>query len=78
MEGDHCPTLVGSFGFLCLYEIFFPALAAVVGLVVQNTKYFCSSPYTVSLHLSPAPSKLGSQSCYVTCLSYYVSLLLAV
>ncbi len=54
---------------------FFPALAALVGLVVQNTNYFCSSPYTVLLHLSPAPSKLGRQSCYVTCVSVTCSMM---
>ncbi len=32
-----------------------------------------SSPYTISLHLSPSPSKLGRQSCHVACLLICVS-----
>ncbi len=47
-----------------------PALAALVGHI-QNT--FFSSPYTISIHLSPSPSKLSRQSCRVTCLLICVS-----
>jgi hypothetical protein len=31
-------------------------------------KIFFSSPYTFSMPLSPSPSKLGMQSCWVACL----------
>ena len=38
------------------------------------TKYYLfSSPHTISLHLSPSPSKLGRQSCRVACLLIYIS-----
>ncbi len=67
MEGVHCPSLVGSLGSLCLYKTFFPAFAAFVG---QVQHFFSSPPYTILLHLSSSPSKLGRQSCYVTCLCY--------
>jgi hypothetical protein len=40
---------------------FCPALVALVGLV-----QIFSSPYTISLHLFPLPSKLGIQPCQVT------------
>ncbi len=46
------------------------ALAALVG-PVQN---IFSSPYTISIPLSPSPSKLGRLSCRVACL-LYVSLI---
>ncbi len=40
------------------------ALAALVGPV----KIFFSSPYTISIHLSPSATKLSKQSCRVSCL----------
>ncbi len=43
---------------------FCSALAALVG-PVQN---IFSSPYTISMPLSPSPSKLGRQPCWVACL----------
>jgi hypothetical protein len=43
---------------------FCPALAVLVG-PVQNLFF---SLYTISIHLSPSPSKLGRQSCRVACL----------
>ncbi len=43
---------------------FCPTLAAVVG-PVQNIFF---SLYTISINLSPLPSKLGRQSCRVACL----------
>jgi hypothetical protein len=36
-------------------------------------KLFFSSPYTVSIPLSPSTSKLGRQPCWVACLLVYVS-----
>jgi hypothetical protein len=44
---------------------FCSALAALVGLA-QN---IFSSPYIISIPLSPSPSKLGRQPCWVACLS---------
>ncbi len=41
-----------------------PTLSALVG----QHKILISSPYTSSLHLSPSPSLLGSQSCQFACL----------
>ncbi len=38
----------------------------------QN-KIFFTSPYTISLHLSPTPSKLDRQSCRIACLFLSVS-----
>ncbi len=38
-----------------------------------RTKIFFSSPYTISLQLSPLPSKLGRLSCRLACLLKYVS-----
>ncbi len=48
---------------------FCPAFAALVGLLQK----FFSSPCTISIHLSPSPSKLGRQSCWVACLLVGVS-----
>jgi hypothetical protein len=48
---------------------FWPALADLVS-PVQNT---FSSPYTISVHLSPSPSQLGRQSCLVASLFVCVS-----
>jgi hypothetical protein len=48
---------------------FCPALAALVDPIWN----IFSSPYTISIRLSPSPSKLGRQSCWVSCLIQYVS-----
>jgi hypothetical protein len=45
------------------------ALAALVGPV----QIFFPSPYIISIHLTPSPSKLSRQSCGVACLLMYVS-----
>jgi hypothetical protein len=46
-------------------RVFCPALAALVDPV--------SSPCTISINLSPSPSKLGRQSCRIGCLFICVS-----
>ncbi len=71
MKGVH-PWLVGTLGFSCqLKEIF------VLGCF--STKYFILTvPYTtysILLHLSPSPSKLGRQSCRIACLLICVSVI---
>jgi hypothetical protein len=73
------PSLVGSLGSArhAGTRNFCSALAALVGLV-QNfgpVKFSFSSPYmyTISLHLSPSPSKLGGQWCRIACLILSVS-----
>ncbi len=38
-----------------------------------STKYFFSSAYSISILLSPSPSKLGRQPCGVACLLVFVS-----
>ncbi len=48
---------------------FFPALAALVG-IVQN---IFPLPYTISIYVSPSLRKLGRKSCWVACLLVYVS-----
>ncbi len=53
-----CPAMAGSFGSSCGYKRFSPALAALVG-PVQNV--FFPHQYTISVHLSTSPSKLGKQ-----------------
>ncbi len=49
---------------IAVQEIFCPAQDALVG-PVQNISF--SHQYTISIHLSPLPSKLGRQSCWVAC-----------
>jgi hypothetical protein len=49
---------------------FCPALAALVG-PVQNICF--STLYTISINLSPSPSKLDRQSCRIGCLFICVS-----
>ncbi len=46
--------------------------SALVALVVPVQSIF-SSPYAISIHLSPSPSKLGRQPCWVACLLVCVS-----
>jgi hypothetical protein len=46
--------------------------SALAALVSTEQNIF-SSPNTISIHLSPAPSKLGRQSCWVACLFVCVS-----
>ena len=47
-----------------IQEISVLPLAALVG----PNKIFFSSTYTISIPLSPSPSKLGRQPCWATCL----------
>ncbi len=61
-------SLVGSLGLSCRKRDFCPALASLVD-PVQNV---FSSPLTISMPLSPSPSKLGKQPCWVACLLVYV------
>jgi hypothetical protein len=42
-------------------------------LELAHSKLFFSSPHTISMPLSPSPSKLGRQACWVTCLLVCVS-----
>jgi hypothetical protein len=64
------PSLIGSLGVSCWYQRFLFCL----GCSSQpSTKYFFSSLYTISIHFSPLPSKLGMQSCWVACLLACVS-----
>ncbi len=51
---------------------FCSTLSALVG-PVQN---IFSSPYTISIPLSPSPSKLGRQPCWVACLLVSIGLYL--
>jgi hypothetical protein len=55
-----CPPATRDFG---------SALAALV----SPEQYIFSSPYTISIPLSPSPGKLGKQSCRVVCLLVCVS-----
>ncbi len=54
-------------------------LVRFLGLIVQVVQpiivmlWLLQSPYTVSIHLSPSPSKFGRQSCLVACLLICVS-----
>ncbi len=43
--------------------------------LLQSAQYkiFFSSPYIISIHLSPSPNKLGRQSCWITCFLVCVS-----
>jgi hypothetical protein len=61
------PSFAGLLGLSCRYSTryFCSALAALVG-PVQN---IFSSPCTISILLSPSPSKMGRQPCWVACLS---------
>ncbi len=63
------PSLVGSLGCHAGNRDFCPALAALVG-PVQN---FFLTVHTISIHLSPLPSKLGRHSCWVASLLVCVS-----
>ncbi len=49
------PPLVGSLSLSCLYKRFLSALAGLVS-PVQKCFYL---PFTISIPLSPSPSKLG-------------------
>jgi len=48
--------------------------SALAVLVAAQYKIRFSSPYTISIHLSPSPSKLGRQACWVVCLLIWISL----
>ncbi len=50
------PSLVGSLGLSCVYKYFCSALAA---LLSGQYKIYFSSPCSISIPLSPSPSKLG-------------------
>ncbi len=59
---------------------FCPALAVLVGPIQihftsskPSTNIFFTSSNTISIYLSPSPSKLGRQSCRVVCLLTHVS-----
>ncbi len=58
------PSMMGSSGLLCGYKRFLSCLTC--SSRTSSKKIF--SPYTISNHLFPLPSKLGRQSCWVTCL----------
>ncbi len=52
-----CPSMMGSSGLLCGYKRFLFRLGcSLVGPVQQN---MFTSPYTISNHLIPLPSKLA-------------------
>jgi hypothetical protein len=57
-------SLVGSLSLSCRYKRFLSCL----GSSIRSDSKYSSSPYTISIHLSPLPSKLDSQPCWVTCL----------
>ncbi len=64
------PLLVGSLKlFVLVQEIF------VLPWLQYSALYriFLSSPYTISIPLSPLPSKLGREPCWVACLLVYGS-----
>ncbi len=65
------PWLVLFLGFLCIFVLRWPLKSA-------QYKIFFSSPYTISILLAISPSKLGRQSCRVTCLFKCVSVILAI
>jgi hypothetical protein len=58
-------SLVGSSGSSCRYKRFCPALGCSSW---PRQKIFFPHPYSISIHLSPSPSKLGWQSYLVACL----------
>ncbi len=64
------PSLVVRWDFHVGARDFCPALAALVGPVL---KIFFFSLYTISIHLSPSPSKLGRQSFRVADLLMHIS-----
>ncbi len=63
------PSLVGFLGLSCRHKRFLVCL----GCSSQPSTNIFSSPYTFSIPLSPPPSKLGWQPCWVTCLLVCVS-----
>ncbi len=63
------PSLVGLLGLSCRYRRFLSSLGYSRR---PRTKYF-SPPYTISVHLSPSPSRQGRQLCWVSCLLACVS-----
>jgi hypothetical protein len=70
--GDPSPSLVGSLGFSCWYKRF---LFCLGWSSRPSKKKLFSLPYTILLPLSPSPSKLGRQPCWVACLILCVSAL---
>jgi hypothetical protein len=64
------PFLVGSLGLSCRYKRFLFCLDCSSR---PQYKILFSSPYTISKPLSPQPSKLDRQPCWVACLLVCVS-----
>ncbi len=62
------PSLVGSFGLSCRYKRFFFNLG--LDALIGQYEIFFPRP---TLPLSPSPSKLGRQPCWVACLLVSVS-----
>jgi len=56
--------------FSCLYKRFLSRFGCSSR---PSSKYFFSSPHTISIHLSLSHKKLGRQSCWVACLVICVS-----
>jgi hypothetical protein len=65
------PSFVCSLGLSCRDNKFF-----ILPSLLQSAQYkiFLSSPYTISIHMSPSPSKVGRQSWWVACLLVCCSL----
>jgi hypothetical protein len=76
MNGDskstnkRCPSLVASLGLPCRYKRFLFFLGCSSR---HTTIYIFSSPNIMSIILSPSPSKLGRNPCWVACLLECVS-----
>ncbi len=68
------PSLVGSLGSSCRNKHFLLCFAAL--FVTLHCKIFFFSLCTISIPMSPSPSKLGMQPCWVACLLVCVSGLL--
>jgi hypothetical protein len=66
---ERCPSLVGSLGLSCRYEIF----VLLWLLWSSQCKINYSSPVNCFIFLSPSLSKLGWQLCWVACLLVCVS-----
>jgi hypothetical protein len=70
-NGDSKRTNERGLSFLVWFVgLFMPVQVIFVlpGLQSVQYKIFFSSPYTISIHLSPSPSKLGRQSFRIVCL----------
>ncbi len=69
--GTQRVQMKGVLSWLFSWACFCSALAALVSSVHS----FFSSQYAISISLSPLPSKLGRQPCWVACLLVCVSIL---